>query len=101
MTEAPILIVDHDALFRETVAAALALHGFPTRVAADARDALEAIETERPSLMLLDVSIPLVGGEELLNELAARNIRVPVVLVTAGHDDEAIARKLGVAAYLR
>src|SRR3954471_4868972 len=100
MAEAPILIVDDDPLFRETVAAALSLHGFPTQVATDGRDALEAIETELPCLMLLDVSVPLLGAQELLDELAARQINLPIVIVTAGRDGEAMARKLGVAAYL-
>jgi len=101
MAEAPILIVDDDPLFRETVAAVLTLRGFPTRVAADGRGALEAIETERPSLMLLHVSVSRLGGEALLEELAARKIDLPVVIVTDGPNGEAIARKFGVAAYLR
>jgi CheY-like chemotaxis protein len=101
MAEAPILIVDDDPLFRDSISTALSLHGFPTRVAANGRDALEAIESVRPSLLLLDVSMPVLDGPGLLDELKRRKIRVPVVIVTAGHDGEALARKFGVVAYLR
>jgi DNA-binding response OmpR family regulator len=101
MVEGPILIVDDDPLFRDTIGTALTLHGFPTRVAVDANDAIKAIESERPALLLLDVSVARLDGKTLLDELALRNIEVPVVILTAGSNGEAIARKYGVAAYLR
>jgi DNA-binding response OmpR family regulator len=101
MVEGPILIVDDDPLFRDTISTALSLHGFRVRVAADGRDALAAIEDERPALVLLDMSMPVLDGAGLLRELAARGIRLPVVIVTAGQDSEAAARRLGVAAYVR
>jgi CheY-like chemotaxis protein len=101
MVEGPILIVDDDPLFRDTIGTALSLHGFRIRVATDGHDALAEIEAERPSLMLLDMSMPVLDGAGVLRELAARGMQIPVVVVTAGQDGEAVAQRFGVAAYLR
>ena len=101
MMEGPILIVDDDPLFRDSIGTALELHGFRTRLAADGREALQAIGAERPRLVLLDLSMPRLDGPGLLRELAERRIHLPVIIVTSSSNGEAIARKFGAAAYLQ
>jgi two-component system OmpR family response regulator len=101
MVEGPILIVDDDPVFPDAISTALMLAGFRTEIAHDGLEALEFIQRERPSLILLDVSMPVLDGRGLLRELAREGIKLPVVLVSAGQDGERIARKYGVAAYLQ
>src|SRR5581483_4405373 len=99
--EGPILIVDDDPLFREALATALSLNGYRARVAGNGQEAHEAIQAERPSIILLDLSMPVLGGVGVLRELERRGMQVPVVVVTANDNGSAVAKEFGVAAYLQ
>ncbi len=101
MVNGPILIIDDDPLLSEAIATALALHGFETREAENGRAGLQAIETQRPALALLDLRMPVLDGEGVLRELKRRRIRLPVVLMSADDEAEQISRRYGVAGYLR
>ncbi len=101
MTDGLILIVDDDSLLSEAIATALELHGFKTREAENGRAGLAAIEALLPAIVLLDLRMPVLDGEGVLRDLAARGIDLPVVLMSADDEAELIAKKYGVAAYLR
>lgn len=64
--------------------------------------ALEAVQRERPQLVLLDVYLPDIGGIDVLRQLRARTIDVEVIAVTAARDLETVrqASQLGVRHYL-
>jgi DNA-binding response OmpR family regulator len=100
MRNSPILIVDDDPLFRDAVQTALTLNGYRVVLAADGREALRALETELPAIMLLDLHMPHLDGEAVLRELQARRLQLPVLLLTAADEGEAVARRFGLAAYL-
>ncbi len=101
MVDGPILIVDDDPLLFAALAEALAFHGYETRVAENGRAGLAAIEAERPAIVLLDLHMPILDGEGFLRELTARGIELPVVLMSADDDAEAVALRYRVAAYLK
>ena len=56
-------------------------------------DALLKLENWPYDIMLLDYNLPKKNGLETLKEIRARNIEMPIVMIT-GQDDEAIAAKL-------
>ena len=101
MIDGLILIVDDDPLLSEAIATALELHGFSTREADNGRAGLAAIEATSPAIVLLDLRMPVLDGEGVLRDLAARGIDLPVVLMSADDEAEKIAKKYGVAAYLK
>jgi DNA-binding response OmpR family regulator len=101
MIEGPILIVDDDPELYEVIAAALAASGYQTKPAGNGREALAEIAADRPAIILLDLHMPGLDGEGVLRELSAREIRLPVVLMSADERAEEIARRYGVAAYLK
>src|SRR4051794_31173751 len=70
--EGPVLVVDDDADFREVVRCTLEAAGYAVRCAEDGRAALELLERERPALVLLDLAMPRMAGEEVLRTLRAR-----------------------------
>jgi two-component system, NtrC family, sensor kinase len=67
-----------------------------------AREALGRLKAAHYDVLLLDNRMPDLSGIEVLKELQAEGIRIPVVMVTAeGDEDTAVqAFKLGVADYL-
>ncbi|MCH8047077.1 MAG: response regulator [Planctomycetes bacterium] len=84
-TAAPVLVVDDDADTRELISRMLHSAGWKSVTAENGRVALERIETQRPLLILLDLSMPEMDGYEFLRELRRRDPTgsIPVVIVTA------------------
>jgi len=79
-----ILVVDDEASVVEVVALYLRRDGFQVRVARDGREALTAMQTQLPSLVVLDVMLPELDGLEIMRRLRADpSSDVPVILLTA------------------
>jgi CheY-like chemotaxis protein len=82
-----ILIVEDDSEVREALAEAMADSGAEVDVAADGLDALERLRSgPLPSVILLDLRLPRLGGEEFLREMRAdpRLEHLPVITMTGG-----------------
>ena len=98
----PILVVDDDTLLREALQRALQLIGRTTAMAADGGEAIAWLKTARPSLVLLDLSMPVVGGEAVATALrSSYGERVPIIAMSAGADAAVIADRLGAWEFLR
>lgn len=93
-----IVLVDDDAPTRAVMTHLLTLEGYLVLEAANGREALDIIGRERPSLVLSDVRMPVMGGEELVRTLR-NNDGPPAILMTAHAlvDAEAAARMGAVA----
>ncbi len=82
-----VLIVEDDADIRDGLASVLKSRGFRTRVAADGSDALDLIRRRgwRPSVILLDMNMPVMDGRQFLESQAGDPCLdgIPVLLVTA------------------
>ena len=78
-----VLVVDDEAAIADLVATALRYEGFDTMTAGDGRAALEAVESFRPDLVVLDVMLPDLDGFEVQRRLGDRGVRVPVLFLTA------------------
>jgi CheY-like chemotaxis protein len=89
-----LLIVDDDPDVLESVALILE-DGYAVSIARNGVDALRRIETEHFDAILLDLGMPLKDGGEVLREMAARGLEVPVILVSATPNLVARARALG------
>src|SRR5207244_2068804 len=70
-----------------------------TREADSGEKALEFVTAERPSLVLLDVSMPGMGGLRCLEELVARPEHPPVVMLTAYGNERLAVECLRKGAY--
>jgi DNA-binding NarL/FixJ family response regulator len=70
-----VLIVDDHALFRAGVRAELERHLEIAGEAGTVREAVAAIERERPEVVLLDVHMPDGGGVEVIRRAAERELR--------------------------
>lgn len=87
-----VLVVDDDVLNLRVAARLLRELGCRGALAPDGRTALRLAEEQAFDLVLLDIGMPDLNGQETLQALRARpGQRLPIVMVS-GHDDEATRR---------
>jgi DNA-binding response OmpR family regulator len=84
---AQVLLVEDDDQARETFAAALRLTGYHVRTASDGLAGLRVLETFEPDVVIVDLSMPIASGFDVLNELRAvsRTLNTPVIAIS-GND---------------
>jgi len=82
--EETVLLIDDEEIVQKTTARLLERHGYTVLVGADGEEGLEIFrrEQERISLVLLDLSMPRMSGEEVLAKLRALAPEIPVILFT-------------------
>ena len=97
----PILLVDDDPAIRDVVRQVLVDHGFRVVEAQGGAEALRAIDTEPPAMIVLDVQMPGIDGPALARELRTRLRRVPLVILTGVADPKREADRCNAEAYLR
>ncbi len=81
-----ILIVDDDPQFRRTLHLALDSCGYEAGDAADGEEALEAVATSVPDLIVLDWQLPGMDGIQTCRELRA-HYNVPVIIVSGNRSN--------------
>lgn len=79
-----ILIVDDNADLVRIMGAHLEGHGYSVISASDVAEALKAVQTKKPDLIILDVAMPGGNGLNVLKRLNAANPKnmIPVIVVT-------------------
>ncbi|AIY43210.1 Nitrogen regulation protein NR(I) [Collimonas arenae] len=88
----PIWIVDDDESIRWVLEKALARENLTTKSFSNARDAIEALQTNTPQVLVSDIRMPGASGLELLQTVKAKFPGVPVIIITAFSDlDSAVA----------
>jgi signal transduction histidine kinase/ActR/RegA family two-component response regulator len=101
--QATVLVVDDEPAVRDIAIRLLSSLGCRTVAARDGREALEKYRghPEPIDLVLLDLTMPQLGGEEVLRELRRLDAHVPVV-VMSGHSEPESSRlaALGASGYL-
>jgi two-component system C4-dicarboxylate transport response regulator DctD len=90
MTTPTVLIVDDEDMVRTALEQWLRLSGFDTATAANATEALAAIDDRHPHIVLTDVRMPGLSGMDLLRSIAERALPTEVILIT-GHGDVPMA----------
>lgn len=83
-----ILIIDDDMTALDIVDFLFEDKGFDVVRRADGVAALECVEDTKPNIILIDLMMPKMSGQECVKELRARGIDVPIVAFTAVDDPE-------------
>lgn len=96
-----VLVVEDHADLREMLAVLLELEGFHVWTAANGAEALQRLDEARPALILLDLMMPVMTGDQFRErQLADPRYRdVPVICMTAAHDGDSRAERLHVNAF--
>jgi DNA-binding NtrC family response regulator len=79
-----ILVVDDERNIRTGLGKALELDGYEVVLAADGKEALDRIGDSDVDLVITDLRMPRVAGEELLKRLSGSYPTIPVIILT-GH----------------
>lgn len=97
-----LLVVDDDPDIREVLRLLLEADGYLVTTACDGQDAQEKLEGhERPALILLDLMMPRMDGEQFLGQLrATHNGSIPVVVMSGHCTSEDKAARFDVSACL-
>jgi len=85
-SRAEIWIADDDESIRFVLGEALREAGRSVRAFTDAADLLAAIELSTPDVVMTDIRMPGTGGLQLLEQLKARGVAAPVIVMSAYTD---------------
>jgi two-component system, OmpR family, alkaline phosphatase synthesis response regulator PhoP len=96
-----LLVVDDKPSVRAMVRDYFTEQGYQVLTAGNGREALTSARTERPDLILLDVTMPEMDGHQFLVELR-RDSQVPVIMLTARIEetDRIVGLELGADDYV-
>jgi two-component system, OmpR family, response regulator len=78
-----VLVVDDEPNIAEVVTMALRFNGFTVETAASGREALAAVSSFKPHLMVLDVMLPDMEGFDVAARLGAQRAGPPIIFLTA------------------
>ncbi|HEX2844874.1 MAG TPA: response regulator [Candidatus Limnocylindria bacterium] len=91
-----MLIVDDDRATRDLLRDQLSEAGHRVRTAADGAEALERMATERPQLMLFDLSMPTMDGWELRRRMLERHALASIPSIALTGEANPDVSRLGV-----
>ena len=92
MAKIKVLMVDDEVQFRETTSKILSRRGYETTVAGTGEEAIEILNKKPHDVVVLDIKMPGMGGEEALAEIKKIDPKVQVIMLT-GHGGIESARK--------
>ncbi|MEW5814711.1 MAG: response regulator transcription factor, partial [Spirochaetota bacterium] len=92
-----ILLVDDEVKLLEVVKAYLVRAGYAVTTAQSGKEALKKFELENFSLIILDLMLPDISGEEVCKYIRKKS-RVPVIMLTAKSDESAVLEGFQVGA---
>lgn len=94
MRGGPVLVVDDDPAILATVAEILEMEGYAVATASNGAEALDAVEEETPSLIVLDMRMPVLDGWAFARELRARGMSIPILVMTAAQSASSWAEEV-------
>lgn len=89
-TPEKILLVEDNLAFRAALADSFAIAGLEVEVHDDGKSALASLATTLPGVVVTDLRMPRLDGNDLFDAILARDRELPVILMT-GHGDIAMA----------
>ena len=87
MSDARILVVEDEPSIREVLSLYLRRAGYQVTVVGDGREALTALSSQMPELVVLDLMLPEVDGLEITRWLRERG-DTPIIMLTARREEQ-------------
>lgn len=95
--EGKILIVDDEVKITEILKAYLERMGFEAFAAYDGKSAIECMRRRKPDLVILDLMLPDISGEEVCRRMRQES-NIPVIMLTAKVEESDMIEGLGLGA---
>jgi len=102
MAEGTVLLVEDEQSIASLVSLYLTNEGYTVEHIADGAEAIAAVERFRPSLVILDLMLPGMGGMEICRRLRQSSEALPIVMLTARDTevDRVVGLELGADDYI-
>jgi DNA-binding response OmpR family regulator len=97
-----VLLVEDDRLLGESLTEYLQSEGFITDWVYDPREVMDLLEVSRYDVIVLDLMMPHIGGEELIKAIREKDRETPILVLTAKQrlEDKRTCFELGADDYL-
>lgn len=92
-----ILVVDDEAMIRESISAYIAKQGYQVITAEDGKAAIEIFQKTPIMFVILDLMLPGMSGERVCQEIRKQS-RVPIIMLTAKTQEEDVLNGLDIGA---
>lgn len=96
-TEKNVLVVDDEAMIRESVSAYITKQGYHVFTAGDGKEALEIFQNHPIIFVILDLMMPGMSGEEVCQAIR-RQSRAPIIMLTAKTQEDDVLNGLNIGA---
>ncbi len=102
MRKKKILVCDDDDGILMMMETLLNRFNYETRTELDSRHVFESIEAFNPDLMIIDLWMPHISGDEIIKKIrsAEKENELPVIVISASWDGKRIAIEAGADSYL-
>jgi len=97
---ARVLVVDDDVSILDTVTAILSAEGYQVAAANGGEEALSMLRAWHPTLVLLDMRMPIMDGWAVARAMRESGSKVPIVVMTAAENARRWADEIGAAGHL-
>jgi DNA-binding NtrC family response regulator len=94
-----ILVVDDEKNIREGLGKVLEMDGYKVVLASDGREAIQSLNRGDIDLVITDLKMPNLSGEELLQKATAMSANLPVIILTGHGTIENAVRAMKNGAY--
>lgn len=99
-----IVIIEDDEVISQMYRMKFEADGFTVHIAGNGKDGIIAVEKHKPDLILLDMQMPEMNGDEALSEIRKQDWgkTIPVIVLTNLGEEEAPKhlRSLGIESYI-
>lgn len=99
-----IAIIEDDTVINQMYRMKFEADGFEVRLADNGKRGVALVESFQPDIILLDLQMPEMGGDEALEQIRAHDWgkKIPVIILTNLGEEEApkSLRKLGIHSYI-
>ncbi len=97
-----ILIVDDDSNIAELISLYLMKECYDTKIVGDGEEALRAVESYRPDLILLDLMLPGIDGYQVCREVRSKE-DIPIIMLSAKGEifDKVLGLEMGADDYMQ
>lgn len=79
----PVLVIDDEPPIRRLLRTSLSANGFEVLEAANGRDGLAAIQTDKPEIIVLDLGLPDIDGLDIVRTLRGAGDKTPIVVLSS------------------
>jgi two-component system response regulator MprA len=81
-----VLVAEDDRSVRESLVMALQVEGYEVEAVTNGADAIDAVASREPGVIVLDIMMPVLDGLTVCRRLRAGDCRTPILMLTARHE---------------